>query len=269
MPGPASSPVATRPNAASSDPSPAEGPTGTPGSTALPGDASSGIPTRPTAEAGSASSLRRQLLFELRRGGPASPDQLALALGASRTGVLQQLRALESANLVVRRTVRHGVGRPRHVYDITPDAQDLFPANYDALAVNLLEALRAVGGDALIEEVFLARRRQQAALIRARFAERLGPNADLAARVRELAVIQDEQGYLCSAALGEDGTVRLVEHNCAIYHVARRYPAACRAELELFRDVLGGEVVRERHIGSGDRCCAYRISPGSVDPAPS
>ena len=28
---------------------------------------------------------------------------------------------------------RHGVGRPRHLYDVTPDAQDLFPADYDGL----------------------------------------------------------------------------------------------------------------------------------------
>ncbi|HEX9044005.1 MAG TPA: helix-turn-helix domain-containing protein, partial [Candidatus Limnocylindrales bacterium] len=46
-----------------------------------------------------ASGLRRELLTELRRGGPASPDQLALRLGASRTGVVQQLRALEAAAL--------------------------------------------------------------------------------------------------------------------------------------------------------------------------
>ena len=72
-----------------------------------------------------ASTLRRELLVRLRRDGPSSPDHLATALGASRTGVLQQLRALEAANLVRRETVRHGVGRPRHVYDVTEHAQDL------------------------------------------------------------------------------------------------------------------------------------------------
>ena len=65
------------------------------------------------------SSLRRDLLLRLRLDGPSSPDQLAERLGASRTGVLQQLRALEAAHLVSRQTVRHGVGRPRHLYDVT------------------------------------------------------------------------------------------------------------------------------------------------------
>src|SRR6188768_1325403 len=61
------------------------------------------------------SGLRRDLLVRLRMDGPSSPDQLATRLGASRTGVLQQLRALEDAHLVSRQTVKHGVGRPRHL----------------------------------------------------------------------------------------------------------------------------------------------------------
>src|SRR6186713_1785237 len=109
---------------------------------------------------GSPSALRREILVRLRRDGPASPDQLAASMGASRTGVLQQLRALEATGFVSRETVRHGVGRPRHLYDVTADAQELFPSNYDGLAAGLLAAIGEVGGDSLIEQVFLARRRQ-------------------------------------------------------------------------------------------------------------
>jgi predicted ArsR family transcriptional regulator len=209
---------------------------------------------------GGPSSLRRDLLLRLRLDGPSSPDQLAMRLGASRTGVLQQLRALESAQLVSRQTVRHGVGRPRHLYDVTPDAQDLFPTNYDALASGLMAAIEAVGGDDLIDQVFDARRRQLGARVRERMAARVAPDASLMDRVRELAVIQADQGYLAEAILDPDGTIRLREHNCAIFHVAQGSPAACRAELELFTDVLGADVVRDQHIASGDRCCSYRIS---------
>ena len=91
--------------------------------------------------------------------------------------------------------------------------------------------------------------------------ERLPAGPSLLERVRELAAIQDEQGYLCRAFFDvEDGVVRLAEHNCAIYEVAVKEPAACSAELDLFRDVLGADVVRETHIASGDRSCTYRIS---------
>jgi len=207
----------------------------------------------------SPSSLRREILFSLRESGPASPDQIAARIGASRTGVLQQLRALEATNLVSRQTKRHGVGRPRHLYDITTDAQELFPTNYDGLAMGLIAAVRAMGGEELIEDLFAARRRQMGDRIRRQLAERLPAGAPLVDRVRQLAVIQDEQGYLCHASVSADGTMLLQEHNCAIFHVAKGNPAACQAELDLFRDVLGADVVRESHIAAGDRCCSYRI----------
>ena len=206
------------------------------------------------------STLRRDLLLRLRLDGPSSPDQLAERLGASRTGVLQQLRALEDAHLVSRQTVRHGVGRPRHLYDVTADAQDLFPSNYDALATGLLAAIEAVGGDDLLDQVFAARRRQLGQRVREQMTDRLAPDAPLVERVRELAVIQADNGYLADAVLEIDGTIRLREHNCAIFSVAKASPAACQAELELFSEVLGADVVRESHIASGDRCCTYRIT---------
>jgi len=209
---------------------------------------------------GHAPTLRRELVLAIRTAGPSSPDQLAGLVGASRTGVLQQLRVLENEGLVSRRTERHGVGRPRHLYDVTAAAQQLFPANYDALASGLIAAIDAIGGKDLLERVFETRRTQTAERIQRRLDESPGPDAPFFERVRELAVIQDEQGYLCAAELSADGTIRLREHNCAIYHVASGDVTACEAELALFRDVLGADVVRETHIASGDRCCTYRIN---------
>ena len=90
-----------------------------------------------------------------------------------------------TAHLVSRQTVRHGVGRPRHLYDVTADAQDLFPSNYDGLAAGLLAAIEAVGGDDLLDQVFAARRRQLGDRVRSdgrtpgprRAAGRAGPRA--------------------------------------------------------------------------------------------
>jgi predicted ArsR family transcriptional regulator len=227
------------------------------------GHASAHVPGSVAASAmpspGSPSGLRREILVALRRAGPASPDQLAASIGASRTGVLQQLRALEATGFVSHETVRHGVGRPRHLYDITAEAQELFPTNYDGLAAGLLAAIGAVGGDALVEQVFVARRRQIGDRVRRELDDRVGAEAPFVDRVRALAAIQDEQGYLADAVLEPDGSIRLREHNCAILDVARGQALACDAELALFREVLGADVVRETHIASGDRCCSYRI----------
>jgi predicted ArsR family transcriptional regulator len=206
-----------------------------------------------------ASWLRQAILVRLRQGGPASPDELAAALGASRTGVLQQLRTLESAELVRHETERHGVGRPRHRYDVTAAAQRLFPSNYSGLARGLLQAIAVVGGEALVDEVLAAHGRQMGERVKGVLAERLPADAPLVDRVRQLAVFQDQQGYLTEVQLSPDGTIRLLERNCAVFHVASREPAICAAELALFREVLGSDVVREQHIVEGDRCCSYVI----------
>ncbi len=212
------------------------------------------------------SALRHAILLHLRRTGPGSPDTIAAAVGASRSGVAQQLRALDTASLVSRTTERHGVGRPRHLYDITADAQDLFPSNYGGLAAGLLAAIVQVGGEALLEDVFAARRRQSEVRLSAEIDASLPAGAPVEDRVRELARIQDDLGYLTEVRTDDDG-LRLVEHNCALIDVARGLPAACAAELELFASVLGAPVVRERHIAAGDRCCQYRIEVDRVDVA--
>lgn len=223
-----------------------------------------------TARAGavppSPSTLRRDILLHLRQAGPSSPDALAAALGASRTGILQQLHALEGAGLVSHAAEKHGVGRPRHMYDVTPDAQGLFPTDYGGFASGLVKAIEAVGGEDLVEQVFVARRRQIGDRIRRRMGAELADDASLVDRVRTLAELQDEAGYLAEAVVSDDGAIRLREHNCAIDRIARRTDAPCDAELELFRELLGPGVERESHIASGDRCCSYVVQPVARTP---
>jgi predicted ArsR family transcriptional regulator len=228
------------------------------------------VPSAPAASSASAtaSSLRRAILIHLRRFGPSSPDGVAAAVEASRTGVLQQLHALEAAGLVSHSAEKHGVGRPRHVYDVTAEAQGLFPTDYGGFASGLLKAIEAVGGDDLVEQVFNARRRQIGDRIRRRMSERLTDDAPLAERVEVLASLQDEAGYLTETLVADDGELRLREHNCAIDKIARRTQAPCEAELALFQELLGPGVTRESHIASGDRCCSYVVPASASKPAP-
>jgi len=210
-------------------------------------------------------STRKAILFALRRDGPLSPDELVTRLGISRTAVLQQLRGLESGGLVERRAIRHGVGRPRHLYEVTPNAQTAFPSSYDRLSQGLLQAIESVGGRAMLNEVFRTRRALLARAAGDRLAAEGLTDAPLADRVALLACIQDELGYLASAEVMTDpdgtptGAVRLREYNCAIHAIATAHPDACRCEIGWFRDVLGARVVRETHIAAGSRSCTYRI----------
>jgi len=104
-----------------------------------------------------------------------------------------------------------------------------------------------------------ARSRQAGNALRDGLAAALPANAPLADRVRQLARLQDDLGYMAEVEVGDDA-IRLVQHNCAVHDIAVSNGAACRAELAMFRDLLGPGVERECHIMNGDRCCTYRVS---------
>ena len=74
------------------------------------------------------------------------------------------------------------------------------------------------------------------------------------------------EGYLAEAVPQGDGAVLLVEHHCPIADAARSCSGFCQGELELFRKVLGDDVVIERtqHLMAGDQRCAYRIRPADA-----
>ena len=205
------------------------------------------------------STTRRAILLTLLREGPLTPETLAARVDLSRTAVLHQLRVLAEAGLVDRTSLRHGVGRPRHLYDVTPRAQGLVEANYPGFARLVLDGIQSVGGTALLADVFEAIRRVQVERIRARFAAQGLVSAPLAERARALAAYQRSQGFFAEVTNGN--ALRLRQRNCPFLQVVAGEPSACDIELGLLRDVLEAEVTREASIASGDRSCVYRIEP--------
>lgn len=82
-------------------------------------------------------------------------------------------------------------------------------------------------------------------------------------RVRTLADIRNQEGYMAEYTKDEQGLI-LVENHCPICAAATACRGFCKTELDTFRTVLGDDVTVERvdHILQGARRCAYRISEG-------
>ena len=199
---------------------------------------------------------RRAVVMALKRRGDASVQDLAADLGVTTSAIHQQLAALARAGLVDHDPVPSGPGRPRHHHRLTPAAQALFPRAYGELTTELLSCV-AEEDPALLERAFERRRRHRVERARTRL-DGLG----LADQVVELAALLDEDGYLAEATAETDGTLRIVEHNCAILNVALRYGQACSTELSFIREVLpGADVERVQHLLDGSQVCAYEIRP--------
>lgn len=202
---------------------------------------------------------RRAVLFAVRRLGDAVVEDVAAALDMTVSGARQHLTALVAQGLLVEADLPRpegGRGRPQRSYAVTDQADVLFPKAYGALTNELLGYLDDED-DGTVERLFARRREARVAAA----LERLAPKASLRTKVAELARILDEDGYIATAEhLGRDHH-RLVEHNCAIAAVARRYGQACTSEIDFIRTVLPEATVeRTEHMVAGDRHCAYDIT---------
>jgi DeoR family suf operon transcriptional repressor len=199
---------------------------------------------------------RRAVLAALKATGGATADALALELGLAPSSVRQHLASLAADGLVVHEALRHGPGRPRHRYQLSPAADGLFPRAYARLANDLLEEIGAGEPAALARLVRRLRDRRLRAA-----APRLAGRT-LRERCDELARILEEDGYVASAEHGADGSCILRERNCAILAVASRHPEACAAELEFLRSALpDADVSRLEHRLEGAACCSYCVVP--------
>jgi predicted ArsR family transcriptional regulator len=198
-----------------------------------------------------------RILFNLKTRGPAETLALARALGISRQATLQHLERLVADGLVTHTDERRGVGRPRRTWSLTDAAQARFPDTHAQLTLELLDAVRAEFGEPGVDRL-IARREAATA---ATYADALARAETLAGRVARLAELRSAEGYMAQWSADGDGYL-LVENHCPICAAAAACQGFCRAELEVFRAVLGDDVSVERtdHLLAGARRCAYRIT---------
>ncbi len=202
------------------------------------------------------SETRMRILQLLKMRARMTVNQLTEALPISAMGVRQHLAILEEEGLVEHYREKQARGRPHYLYGLTEEANSLFPTTYANFAVGLLQEAAKLNGPGFINKVFRGRMKSQLEV----YEQRL-QGGTLQERVKELASIRDEEGYM--ARFDEDDTdYVLIEHNCPIVAIAEEYPHVCEIELALFRQSLGTKVYRVEHLMQGDYKCCYRIPKG-------
>ena len=196
------------------------------------------------------------ILFLLKTRGPATAAALAKVLRITAVGVRQHLGRLAADGFVVHDDERRGVGRPKRHWRLTEKAARRFPDTHAQMTVEILEAAKAVFGARGLDR--LIRQREQETL--ARYKAAMRGARSMAERVRRLAALRSEEGYMAECVANSDGDLLLVENHCPVCAAAQACQGLCRSELDIFRSVLGGAAVeRTDHILAGARRCAYRI----------
>jgi len=201
-------------------------------------------------------STKREILLNLRRDGEVDLETLAGRLRLSKMAVYRHVKDLEGAGLIERSAKRSGVGRPRLTLKLAPGASLIFPKAYASITCAVLEFIEKKMGREAVEA---ALRSRQAGVLPEY--ERRVRSDDLGGRVRELALVRDQEGYMAEVRGGAKGRYELFEYNCPIVAVAEKYGEACEVENELFRRVLRADVDTTHRVVAGDHVCRFLIRP--------
>lgn len=194
----------------------------------------------------------------LKTRGPTPAAKLADALKVSAMAVRQHLYALQEQKLVAYEETVTGVGRPQKLWRLTAKAERHFPDAHAELAVALLNGVKRSFGPAGLEKLLTLRARQQVA----DYSEQLDGLGTLGAKVRALARLRSNEGYMAEAMRDEGDGWLLVENHCPVCSAAKTCAGLCQSEFTVFQTVLGPDVTLERseHILAGERRCVYRIT---------
>ncbi len=188
-------------------------------------------------------STRGRVITLLRRG-EQTVDELADALSLTDNAVRMHLSGLERDGLVAMRGVRRGIGKPAHVYALTPEADSLFPRAYGVVLRTLLHALRrrlASGDvDALVAEV--------GSQLGGVFPRAQGSLYD---RAEAAVAVLAQLGGVADVRV-DDGVASIRGFGCPLREAVDGHPEVCRIAAALLSDVVGYEVTE---------CCDRSESP--------
>jgi predicted ArsR family transcriptional regulator len=203
-------------------------------------------------------STRGQIVVLLRRSGR-TVEELARALGLTDNGVRAHLAVLERDGIARQRgSVRRGSGggKPAYIYELTLEAEDLFPKAYEPTLGRLLEVLYERLGpeetEALLRSV--GRRLVEGKTV---------PTHGTRARLEAAAGVLSELGGLAELE-EQDGTLVIRGYSCPLAAVTQEHPEVCRMAEALVAEVAGVLVHECCDRSERPRCCFEVVTADEV-----
>lgn len=203
------------------------------------------------------SETRKMILNLLKQNGTETISSLGSKLNISSEGVRLQLLKLEKDGFVRRyteKTTSKG-GRPAIKISLTSKGESLFPKQYEALTIEVIDTVSNQLGMAAMKRVL-------STMVDTRVSEwewRLKGLSfvEKVAALKDLYSVNDN--FMDVEYQHETHSALLTEHNCPFYEVAMQRPVLCNITLNTLARLLGCRVVREKSFQNGDGCCVFRV----------
>jgi predicted ArsR family transcriptional regulator len=194
----------------------------------------------------------RGRLVTLLRGTRKTVNELAQELELTDNAVRAHLLSLERDGLIKQSGIQRGTRKPHFSYELTEEAEHLFPKAYDALLNQLIAVLKGRLTPLALEEVL---REVGRSLAGAQAASQ--KNGDMEKRLgRALAALEAIGG----AARVEKDNEKLVisSESCPLATAVAAHPEVCRLAETLLSEIIGVEI-REHCDREGSPRCRFEI----------
>lgn len=209
-------------------------------------------------------STRGQIIILLRHTNR-TVDELAQALDLTDNAVRAHLATLERDGFVRQQGTRRRSGKPAYVYNLTPEAELLFPKAYGSILHELLELLSEHMTSQEVEVLMCAIGRRIAAKWSV-------PSGDLHVRLEVAIAAFNELGGMAELEL-QDGSHCIRGHSCPLAAVVPGHPEACHLVETLLKEVVAvtvqGQCVHSEKLQCRFILIDSRLGPLVLVDAPS
>jgi predicted ArsR family transcriptional regulator len=193
----------------------------------------------------------RSLLLNQKR----TINELAESVEINPISVRHHVNKLEAEGLIQSEEERHGVGRPRLVFSLTPKGMEQFPKRYLQLTLRLLEHLKTNLPDKVLGDIF----KEVAEGIAGDLTHNINlEDLNLKERLELLQKVLISEGFMVNLE-EEAGDFYIVEASCPYHHVGEDYPEICVVDQELIAHFASTTPKRVECILDGDKQCKYLI----------
>ncbi len=205
-------------------------------------------------------STKEQILFVLKRQGESTMKEIMENFTVSEIAVRRHIRDLMSQSFISERIVKQAIGRPFHMYELTSKGHATFPNKNAELPEELLNDLEETLGKEAVSEVLKKRKEREEKLYETHISA-----TDFDERIKQIAHLQDEEGYMVEYVKLDDGSYQIKNYNCPIYSMASSFKEVCHNEKHVLEKMFPeSKVISESKITDGKKNCCWTISPPKV-----
>jgi DeoR family transcriptional regulator, suf operon transcriptional repressor len=195
-----------------------------------------------------------KIFHALRDQGQMTVSELSAAVKITPIAVRHHLSSLQAEGMVEVREERHGVGRPRQIYKLTPIAMERNTSRYYQFTTLLLDQLKEHLPPEMVEKLL----REVASSMAGEWKAELDA-LPMPLRLERLVELLTREGFVAKVESTGTDQYCLTELACPYSRISLTHPEVCALDASMLSRALGTPVERISCIRTGSQSCTYSI----------